>query len=197
MGELCFVFRCHLPGNAAIDLAMVRPFRKTTWQPNTRTDCPIREKMPATTASFITLEHIVRSTLLPNLCPSRLVLRSLKVVGTRMHLGTVWDVLFSDDVRTTQWPEGDHSVRLISIFSVFAIATAIAAQHSAAPARENERRRAALFERPTERPPLAIAFASGGTQTIGSAVDMGDRKTTSRLLELSRPVLRNQSLRAP
>ncbi|KAJ7873127.1 hypothetical protein B0H14DRAFT_3561224, partial [Mycena olivaceomarginata] len=66
MGELCFVFRCHLPGKAALDLAMVRPFRKTSWQPNTRTDCPIREKMPATTASFVALEHVVRGTLL---CP--------------------------------------------------------------------------------------------------------------------------------
>jgi hypothetical protein len=29
-------------------------------------DCPIREKMQATTASFVTLEYIVRGTLL---CP--------------------------------------------------------------------------------------------------------------------------------
>ncbi|KAJ7310848.1 hypothetical protein DFH08DRAFT_822950 [Mycena albidolilacea] len=181
MGELCFVFRCHLPGNAAIDLAMVRPFRKTTWQPNTRTDCPIREKMPATTASFITLEHIVRSTLLCPIfggkagmhyiidcvdedIPSRLVLRSLKVVGTRMHLGTVWDVLFSDDVRTTQWPE--------VIIHVFAIATAIAAntrQHL----REKMNGDVQLYSSgQLSGHPSAIAFASGGTQTIGSAVDM-------------------------
>ncbi|KAJ7344065.1 hypothetical protein DFH08DRAFT_701692 [Mycena albidolilacea] len=66
MGELFFVFRCHLPGNVVIDFAMVRTFRKTTWQPNTRTDCPIREKMPATAASFVTLEHVVHGTLL---CP--------------------------------------------------------------------------------------------------------------------------------
>ncbi|KAF8184612.1 hypothetical protein K438DRAFT_2020332 [Mycena galopus ATCC 62051] len=66
MGELHFVFRCHLPGNAALDLAMVCPFRKTSWQPNTRTDCPIREKMPVTTSSFVALEHVVRGALI---CP--------------------------------------------------------------------------------------------------------------------------------
>ncbi|KAJ7494983.1 hypothetical protein FB451DRAFT_1019574, partial [Mycena latifolia] len=66
IGELHFVFRCHLPGNGTLDLAMVRPFSKTSWQPNTRTDCPIREKMPATTSSFIALEHVVRGALL---CP--------------------------------------------------------------------------------------------------------------------------------
>ncbi|KAJ6557064.1 hypothetical protein DFH09DRAFT_1084412 [Mycena vulgaris] len=61
-----FVFRCHLPGNFTLDLAMVRPFRKTSWQPNTPTDCPIREKMAATSSSFIALEHVVRGALL---CP--------------------------------------------------------------------------------------------------------------------------------
>lgn len=64
MGELHFVFRCHLPGNAALDLAVVRPFSKTSWQPNTRTDCPIREKKPAGTSDFIALEHVVRGVLL-------------------------------------------------------------------------------------------------------------------------------------
>ncbi|KAF8193601.1 hypothetical protein K438DRAFT_1588988, partial [Mycena galopus ATCC 62051] len=64
MGELHCVFCCHLPGNAALDLAMVRPFRKTSWQPNTRTDCPIREKMPVTTSSFVVLEHVVRGALI-------------------------------------------------------------------------------------------------------------------------------------
>ncbi|KAJ7637279.1 hypothetical protein DFH06DRAFT_1335954 [Mycena polygramma] len=66
IGELKFVFRCHLPGNTALDLAMVHPFRKTSWQPNTRTDCPIREKIPTPTFKFIALEHVVRGALL---CP--------------------------------------------------------------------------------------------------------------------------------
>ena len=33
---------------------------------NTRTDCPIREKAPATSSAFIALEHLVRGALL---CP--------------------------------------------------------------------------------------------------------------------------------
>ncbi|KAJ7079129.1 hypothetical protein B0H15DRAFT_859196 [Mycena belliarum] len=66
IGELQFVFRCHLPGGAALDLALVRPFRKTSWQPNTRTNCPIREKMATASCGFIALEHVVRGTLL---CP--------------------------------------------------------------------------------------------------------------------------------
>ncbi|KAJ6612956.1 hypothetical protein B0H10DRAFT_1951857 [Mycena sp. CBHHK59/15] len=39
-------------------MAMVRPFRTTAWQPNTSTDCPIRELMPATTSRFAALEHV-------------------------------------------------------------------------------------------------------------------------------------------
>jgi hypothetical protein len=58
MGQFHFVFRCHLPGDVALDLAMVRPFRTTAWQPNTSTDCPIRELMPATTSRFAALEHV-------------------------------------------------------------------------------------------------------------------------------------------
>ncbi|KAJ7926365.1 hypothetical protein B0H13DRAFT_2313694 [Mycena leptocephala] len=64
MGQFHFVFRCHLPGDVALDLAMVRPFRTTAWQPKTHTDCPIREMMPATTSRFIALEHVVRGALL-------------------------------------------------------------------------------------------------------------------------------------
>jgi hypothetical protein len=64
MGQFHFIFRCHLPGDVALDLAMIRPFRRTTWQPNTRTDCPIREKLPLNRCQFIALEHIVRGALL-------------------------------------------------------------------------------------------------------------------------------------
>ncbi|KAJ7932210.1 hypothetical protein B0H13DRAFT_2263411 [Mycena leptocephala] len=37
MGQLQFVFRTHLPSGAKLDLAMIRQFRKTSWQPRTRT----------------------------------------------------------------------------------------------------------------------------------------------------------------
>ncbi|KAJ7759514.1 hypothetical protein B0H16DRAFT_1313294 [Mycena metata] len=63
IGQLHFVFRCHLPGGAALDLALVRPFRSTVWHPNTRTDCPIREKLPLKNSYFIALEHVVRGIL--------------------------------------------------------------------------------------------------------------------------------------
>ncbi|KAJ6509636.1 hypothetical protein DFH09DRAFT_942461 [Mycena vulgaris] len=66
VGELHFVFRCHLPGNAVIDLALVRPFGTTAWQPNTRTDCLIRKELPLNNCHFIALEHVVRGILL---CP--------------------------------------------------------------------------------------------------------------------------------
>ncbi|KAJ7306232.1 hypothetical protein DFH08DRAFT_720893 [Mycena albidolilacea] len=64
MGQFHFIFRCHLPGDVALDLAMIQPFRRTTWQPNTRTDCPIRERLPLNRCQFIALEHIVRGALL-------------------------------------------------------------------------------------------------------------------------------------
>ncbi|KAJ7181102.1 hypothetical protein C8R46DRAFT_885957 [Mycena filopes] len=66
MGQFHFIFRCYLPGAVTIDLAMVQPFRRTTWQPNTRTDCPIREKLSLKNCQFIAMEHIVRGALL---CP--------------------------------------------------------------------------------------------------------------------------------
>ncbi|KAJ7302615.1 hypothetical protein DFH08DRAFT_635721, partial [Mycena albidolilacea] len=66
VGKLHFVFRCHPPGDAVIDLALARPFGTTAWQPNTRTDCPIRKKLPLNNCHFIALEHIVRGILL---CP--------------------------------------------------------------------------------------------------------------------------------
>ncbi|KAJ7107587.1 hypothetical protein C8R44DRAFT_941295, partial [Mycena epipterygia] len=64
MGQFHFVFRCHLPGGAAIDLAMVQPYGRTAWQPNTRTDCPVRLKLPLKSCHFVALEHIVRGALL-------------------------------------------------------------------------------------------------------------------------------------
>ncbi|KAJ7044579.1 hypothetical protein C8F04DRAFT_1388930 [Mycena alexandri] len=64
IGQFHFIFRCHLPGGATLDLAMVQPYSRTIWQPNTRTDCPIREKLPLKKCHFISLEHIVRGALL-------------------------------------------------------------------------------------------------------------------------------------
>ncbi|KAJ7467649.1 hypothetical protein FB451DRAFT_1040236, partial [Mycena latifolia] len=64
MGQFHFVFRCHLPGNTALDLAMVQPFGRTEWQPNTPTDCPIRQKLSLKSCHFIALEHIIRGVLL-------------------------------------------------------------------------------------------------------------------------------------
>ncbi|KAJ7430606.1 hypothetical protein B0H11DRAFT_1942758 [Mycena galericulata] len=43
MGQLELVFRCHLPKKITLDLALIRPYRESTWVPRTRTDCPIRE----------------------------------------------------------------------------------------------------------------------------------------------------------
>ncbi|KAJ6459079.1 hypothetical protein C8R45DRAFT_765428, partial [Mycena sanguinolenta] len=66
MGELHFIFQCHFLSGEVLDLAMTRPFRKTSWQPNTPTDCSIHEQAPATSSAFIALEHLVHSALL---CP--------------------------------------------------------------------------------------------------------------------------------
>ncbi|KAJ7822160.1 hypothetical protein B0H13DRAFT_2204392, partial [Mycena leptocephala] len=71
MGQLQFVFRAHLPSGAKLDLAMIRQFRKTSWQPRTRTDCPIREKLSAQSSMFITLEHVVRGALLSPISGAR------------------------------------------------------------------------------------------------------------------------------
>ncbi|KAJ7112812.1 hypothetical protein C8R43DRAFT_1078728 [Mycena crocata] len=64
MGRLELVFRCHLPHKVAIDLALIHPYRKSTWSARTRTDCPMREWSPG--SIFIALEHITRGALL---CP--------------------------------------------------------------------------------------------------------------------------------
>jgi hypothetical protein len=66
MGRLEYLFRCRLPGNVCLDLAMIRPFRKSSWNPKTRTDCPIREQTSASSSKFIALTHVVRGVLL---CP--------------------------------------------------------------------------------------------------------------------------------
>jgi hypothetical protein len=64
MGQLILVFRCFLPCNVTLDLAMIKPYRNSSWQPKTRTDCPIREQNAG--GVFIALEHLVRGALL---CP--------------------------------------------------------------------------------------------------------------------------------
>ncbi|KAK7007202.1 hypothetical protein R3P38DRAFT_3325584 [Favolaschia claudopus] len=64
MAELALVFRCFLPDGVKLGLAMVRPFRRSSWHPKTRTDCPIRERKSG--VMFIALEHVVRGVLL---CP--------------------------------------------------------------------------------------------------------------------------------
>ena len=63
MGQFHSIFRCHLPSHEALDLAMVRPFQRTEWQPNTRTDCPIRQQLPLMSCKFIALEHVIRDAL--------------------------------------------------------------------------------------------------------------------------------------
>ncbi|KAJ6604998.1 hypothetical protein B0H10DRAFT_1922835 [Mycena sp. CBHHK59/15] len=64
MGQLELVFRCHLPHKVTLDLALIQPYRKSSWAPRTRTDYPIREWSPG--SLFITMEHITRGALL---CP--------------------------------------------------------------------------------------------------------------------------------
>ncbi|KAJ7694394.1 hypothetical protein B0H17DRAFT_1132027 [Mycena rosella] len=84
MGQLQFVFRAHLPSGAKLDLAMIRPFRKTSWHPKTHTDCPVREQVPAQSSLFITLEHVVRGVL-P--CP---------IFGARQDMHYVIDCIDED-----------------------------------------------------------------------------------------------------
>ncbi|KAJ6601689.1 hypothetical protein DFH09DRAFT_1480656, partial [Mycena vulgaris] len=84
MGQLQFMFRAHLPSGAKLDLATIRPFRKTSWQPKTQTDCPIREQVPVQSSIFITLEHIVRGVLL---CP---------IFGGRQDMHYVIDCIDED-----------------------------------------------------------------------------------------------------
>ncbi|KAJ7775941.1 hypothetical protein DFH07DRAFT_766883 [Mycena maculata] len=62
MGRLELVFRCHLPRKVTLDLAMIHPYRKSTWAARTRTDCPTREW--STGSIFIALEHVTRGALL-------------------------------------------------------------------------------------------------------------------------------------
>ncbi|KAJ6534560.1 hypothetical protein B0H10DRAFT_1935182 [Mycena sp. CBHHK59/15] len=65
MGQLKLVFRCHLPQKVSLDLAMIQPYRKSSWVARTPTDCPIREWNPGSMI-FIALEHVTRGVLL---CP--------------------------------------------------------------------------------------------------------------------------------
>ncbi|KAJ7270543.1 hypothetical protein C8J57DRAFT_1065718 [Mycena rebaudengoi] len=64
MGQLELVFRCHLPRKVTLDLAMVQPYRKSTWAAKTRTDCPMRGW--TSSCIFIALQHVTRGALL---CP--------------------------------------------------------------------------------------------------------------------------------
>ncbi|KAJ7913245.1 hypothetical protein B0H13DRAFT_1874064 [Mycena leptocephala] len=64
MGQLESVFRCHLPRKVTLDLAMIRPYRKSTWAARARTDCSMRKWSPG--SIFIALEHVTRGALL---CP--------------------------------------------------------------------------------------------------------------------------------
>ncbi|KAJ7687365.1 hypothetical protein B0H17DRAFT_1136283 [Mycena rosella] len=53
MGWLELIFRCHLPQKITLDLALIRPYRRSTWAARTRTDCPMREW--GTGSTFIAL----------------------------------------------------------------------------------------------------------------------------------------------
>lgn len=64
MGRLELIFRCYLPRNATLDLAMIQPYRTSNWSPKTRTDCPVKEF--SMDSVFIALEHVTRGVLL---CP--------------------------------------------------------------------------------------------------------------------------------
>ncbi|KAJ7119315.1 hypothetical protein C8R43DRAFT_933874, partial [Mycena crocata] len=63
---------------------MVRPFCKTSWQPRTPTDCPVRQQLSAQSSFFITLEHIVRGALL---CP---------IFGARQDMHYLLDCIDED-----------------------------------------------------------------------------------------------------
>ncbi|KAJ6482316.1 hypothetical protein C8R47DRAFT_1073607 [Mycena vitilis] len=65
MGELKLVFRCHLPQKVTLDLAMIKPYRNSSWTLRTRTDCPIHEWSPGNPI-FVALEHVTPGVLL---CP--------------------------------------------------------------------------------------------------------------------------------
>ncbi|KAJ7606248.1 hypothetical protein FB45DRAFT_765753, partial [Roridomyces roridus] len=91
MGRLKFLFRCQLPSKETIDLALVRPYRRSSWHPPTRTDCPIREWAPARAGqyktAFIALEHITRGCLLsPIFGASREVFYVMDCVDADMFL---------------------------------------------------------------------------------------------------------------
>ncbi|KAJ6555852.1 hypothetical protein B0H19DRAFT_947189, partial [Mycena capillaripes] len=62
MGPLKLLFRCRLPGNVCLDLAMIL----SSWKPKTRTDCPIRAQASAASSKFIALTYVIRGVFL---CP--------------------------------------------------------------------------------------------------------------------------------
>jgi hypothetical protein len=60
--QLNLVFRCYLPHRVSLDLAIIQPYRTSSWRPKTLTDCPIREKNAR--PNFIALRHVTRGVLL-------------------------------------------------------------------------------------------------------------------------------------
>ncbi|KAJ7236320.1 hypothetical protein C8J57DRAFT_1088249 [Mycena rebaudengoi] len=64
MGQLELVFHCHLPCKVTLDLAMIQPYRKSTWAAKTHTDCPMHEW--TSSCIFIALQHVTCGALL---CP--------------------------------------------------------------------------------------------------------------------------------
>ncbi|KAJ7312982.1 hypothetical protein DFH08DRAFT_791258 [Mycena albidolilacea] len=85
MGQLELIFRCHLPHQKSLDLAMIRPYCNSSWTAKTRTDCPIREWGAG--PLFITLDQVTRGALL---CPifgaSRTVFYVMDCIDSDMFL---------------------------------------------------------------------------------------------------------------
>ncbi|KAJ7069375.1 hypothetical protein C8F01DRAFT_976700, partial [Mycena amicta] len=85
MGELQFLFRCFIPNKPTLDLAMIRTYKRTTWKPKTRTDCPVR--VQDAEPMFIALEHVTRGLLT---CPifgaSRQVFYVIDCIDEDMYL---------------------------------------------------------------------------------------------------------------
>ncbi|KAJ7870473.1 hypothetical protein B0H14DRAFT_2345697 [Mycena olivaceomarginata] len=85
MGQLELVFRCHLPHQNLLDLALIRPYCDSSWTAKTRTDCPIREWGAG--PLFITLDQVTRGALL---CPifgaSRTVFYVMDCIDSDMFL---------------------------------------------------------------------------------------------------------------
>jgi hypothetical protein len=85
MGRIRYLFRCHLPHRVSLDLAMIWPYRASTWKPRTRTNYPIREK--GSRPIFISLEHVTRGAVLtPIFGAPREVFYVVDCVNENMYL---------------------------------------------------------------------------------------------------------------